>query len=153
MFCQISIDGAEYTVLWKWELLLELPDDVDSFSEGRGVISCIPETDMSDDISDTSIGDVNLGDDVSDNETYDDDDDTPIYPTLPFKVMGVAHTNQSQTHLTRANIRMYEEHEEVTVHLEPEPQNERDAYAISVQAQVVQRVDNVIQWISVGKTN
>ena len=108
--CQISIDGAEHTVLWKWELLLELPDDVDSFSEGSSVVSCISETDMSD-MSDTSIGDVNLGDDLSDNET--DDDDTPIYHTLPFKVMGVAHTNQSQTHLTRANIRMYEEHKKL----------------------------------------
>ena len=135
--CQISIDGAEYTVLWKWELLLELPDDVDSFSEGSSVISCISETDMSDDMSDTSIGDVNLGDDISDNETddddNDDDDEAPIFHTLPFKVMGVAHTNQSQTHLTRANLRMYEEHEEVTAHLEPEPQNERNADAISVQ--------------------
>ena len=28
---------------------------------------------------------------------------------------------------------MYEQHEEVTAHLEPEPQNERDANAISVQ--------------------
>ena len=106
MFCQISIDGAEYTVLWKWELLPELPDDVDSFSEGWSVISCIPETDMSDDISDTSIGDVNLGDNVSDNETYDDDDDIPIYPTLPFKVMGVAHTNQSRLK-TRDRLTLY----------------------------------------------
>lgn len=36
-------------------------------------------------------------------------------------------------HLLRANIKINEEHEEVTAHLVPEPQNERDADAISVQ--------------------
>lgn len=123
--CQISIDGTEYTVLWKWELFQEMLDDGDSDSE---TISEISETDM----SDISIGDINLGDNISDSET-DDSDINIVHHTLPFKVMGVAHSNQSQTHLLRANIKINEEHEVVTAHLVPEPQNERDSDAISVQ--------------------
>lgn len=88
----------------------------------------ISETDM----SDISIGDINLGDNISDSET-DDSDINIVHHTLPFKVMGVAHSNQSQTHLLRANIKINEEHEVVTAHLVPEPQNERDSDAISVQ--------------------
>ena len=33
----------------------------------------------------------------------------------------------------KASMKMYEEHEEVTAHLLPEPHNERDSDAISVQ--------------------
>ena len=123
--CQISIDGTQYTVLWKWELFQEMFDNEDSESES---ISEISETDM----SDISIGDVNLGDNISDSET-DDNDINMVHHTLPFKVMGVAHSNHSQTHLLRANLKIYEEHEEVTAHLVPMPENERDADAISVQ--------------------
>lgn len=41
--CQISIDGTEYTVLWKWELFQELFDDEDHESKS---ISEISETDV-----------------------------------------------------------------------------------------------------------
>lgn len=109
------------TVLWKWELFQELFDNGDSDSMS---ISQISETDT----SDISIGDINLGD-VSDTET-DDNEINMVHHTLPFKVMGVAHSNHSQTHLLRANIEINEEHAEVTAHLVPEPQNERHADAV-----------------------
>lgn len=130
--CTIFINATEYAVLWTWELFQELIDDQESDSDGSSLISCISETDLSD--SDISIGDVNLGDDDDTSDCESDSGDiSPVHHTLPFKVMGVAHTNQSQTHLGRASIKIYDEHEEVTAHLLPERDNERDADAISVQ--------------------
>lgn len=127
--CHISISDSEFIVLWKWEIFAELKDDCESDSENSSIVTHISETDMSN-TSDTSIGDVNLG---GDEDSSDDDDDFPVYHTLPFKVMGVAHSNHSQTHLMRAEAKLYTDHEHVSVQLVPEPLNERDSNAISVQ--------------------
>ena len=77
-------------------------DDCDTVSDISSIVSVISETDM----SDTSIGDVNVGVDTSDEKTED-----VSQHTLPFKVMGVVHTNQNQTHLMRAEHKMYSEND------------------------------------------
>ena len=56
-----------------------------------------------------------------------------LFITLPFKVMGLSRTNQNQTHLMKAEAKMYEENGHVSAHLVPEPQKEKDSNAISVQ--------------------
>ena len=70
------------------------------------------------------------------NSRADSDDNSEHITnhTLPFKVKGVCHTNQTQTHLIKAEAKLYTENEHVTAHLVPEPQNEKDSNAISVQA-------------------
>ena len=56
-----------------------------------------------------------------------------LFTTLPFKVMGVAHTNHNQTHLMRAEYKMYNANEQVSAYLVPEPKNKKDSNAISVK--------------------
>ena len=56
-----------------------------------------------------------------------------LFTTLPFKVMGVAHTNNNQTHLMRAEDKMYNANEQVSAYLVPEPKNEKDSNAVSVK--------------------
>ena len=126
--CHISISDIDYIVLWQWEIFQELRNDIGSDSENSSIVSHISETDL----SDTSIGDVNFNANSS-GDNSDDKSEHMANHTVPFKVMGVRHNNQNQTHLMKAEARLYTENEHVTAHLVPEPQNEKDSSAISVQ--------------------
>ena len=53
-----------------------------------------------------------------------------LFITLPFKVMGACHTSQNQTHLMKAEAKMYEENGRVSARLVPEPQKEKDSNVI-----------------------
>ena len=102
--CSIDIDSTTYIVLWKWEVQEELPSD----------ISYISESDLSNEGS-------------CDNSKDDDKDDIPyITHTLPFKVIGVAHTKTYQHHLQKACVKLSEDKEPVTAHIMPKPDNEKD---------------------------
>ena len=63
------------------------------------------------------------------NSTTEEED---VTHTLPFKVIGVAHTLETQLHLERCFNKM-KTLGEVNVRISPEPNNEKDKNAISVQ--------------------
>ena len=74
--------------------------------------------------------------DDNDDEYYindDEDNDLSITHTLPFKVIGVAHSLNTQNHLELCLERLTEEPDSVQVRVNPEPENEKDKNAISVQ--------------------
>jgi hypothetical protein len=65
-------------------------------------------------------------------ETSDVDDFMDVTHTLPFKVIGVAHSISTQNHLEKCLEKIHE-HDDVQVRVSPEPDNEKDKDAISVQ--------------------
>lgn len=66
------------------------------------------------------------------NSSDDNENNTPVYHTLPFKVVGVAHSRKTQDHLEEALIKMKEAGGHVSAILKPEPSNEFDKEAIAV---------------------
>lgn len=70
---------------------------------------------------------------TEENGSSDDveSDSTPIYHTLPFKVIGVAHSTKTQDRLDEALTKM-KGGETVSAMLKPEPENEFDREAIAV---------------------
>lgn len=112
--CSIDIDSTTYIVLWKWEVQEELPSDWEESEASLSDISYISESDLSNEGS-------------CDNSKDDDKDDIPyITHTLPFKVIGVAHTKTYQHHLQKACVKLSEDKEPVTAHIMPKPDNEKD---------------------------
>ncbi|KXJ08396.1 hypothetical protein AC249_AIPGENE15539 [Exaiptasia diaphana] len=70
----------------------------------------------------------------SEDEKLDSDEpDNSITHTLPFKVIGVAHSLTTQDHLEKAMEKMREPDNNVQLRIVPEPDNEKDKNAISVQ--------------------
>lgn len=115
----ITIGGTKYVVLWKWELQNEIPDDWEEASEAGSYIS---------DVSYISESDVS-----SEDDERLEDEIPNITHTLPFKVIGVAHTTEHQEHLGNAKIKMGESEDSVSAHIVPEPDNEKDSEAIAVK--------------------
>ena len=70
---------------------------------------------------------------TEENGSSDDveSDSPPIYHTLPFKVLGVAHSTQTQDRLDEALTKM-KGGKTVSAMLKPEPENEFDREAIAV---------------------
>ena len=75
--------------------------------------------------------------DTDPSETEERDDEIPhITPTLPLKVIGVAHSTKHQEQVELAFKKLYEDRYPVTahiLHIMPEPDNERDSEAICVK--------------------
>lgn len=113
--CKINIDEFNFVVIWKWEMQKQLPEDWEEISESESNCSSISETDLS-----------------SEADTDREDTVPFITHTLPFKVLGVAHTKEHQDHLMKAKLKMGESKESVSAHIVPEPDNEKDSHAISV---------------------
>lgn len=59
---------------------------------------------------------------------------TSLITLCPSKLWEFATLTKLKHHLIKAEAKLYTENEHVTAHLVPEPQNEKDSNAISVQA-------------------
>lgn len=130
--CQIQLqDGNEYKVFWKWtKTLNELHENWEEISTSESEVSHISETTSSS--SEKSVKSVTEYS-TEENGSSDDveSDSTPIYHTLPFKVIGVAHSTKTQDRLDEALTKM-KGGETVSAMLKPEPENEFDREAIAV---------------------
>ena len=126
--CSIEIDNSTYVVIWKWETV---QDDVRSEKHGENMANSSDITPT----SDTDLSDVpNEDSKESGEETEERDDEIPeITHTLPFKVIGVAHSKKHQDHMELAFKKLYNDRYPVTAHIMPEPDNERDSEAICVK--------------------
>lgn len=115
-YCNIKIRDTEYTVLWEWHAVNE-PTDVTDTS-----VSDLYEEEDSDD--DSRNADLNRND-------AEDEENENVFHTLPFKVLGVAHSRLTQNHLEQCFLRL-QENLLVQVKVQPEPANPRDSNAIAV---------------------
>ena len=124
--CQIHLqDGNEYKVFWKGlkvKTLKELDENWKEGSTSESEFSNISETTSSPSeksvksVTEYSTEEIGSSDDV-------ESDSTPIYHTLPFKVVGVAHSTKTQDRLDKALMKM-KGAGTVSAMLKPEPENE-----------------------------
>lgn len=130
--CQIQLqDGNEYKVFWKWNKTLnELDENWEEISTSESEVSHISETTSNS--SEKSVKSVTEYS-TEENGSSDDveSDSPPIYHTLPFKVIGVAHSTKTQDRLDEALTKM-KVGGTVSAMLKPEPENEFDREAIAV---------------------
>jgi len=85
------------------------------------------------DNNDTESEEISSDDSYDDEDDDDDPDNDSITHTLPFKVIGVAHSLTTQNHLEECLEKMTIDHDSVKVRVTPEPDNEKDRNAISVE--------------------
>ena len=111
--CNIDINNVNFKVIWEWNTT----DFTDSDS--------ISDYEIDFDDTDDGLDNVNL------NESEDEESDEVVH-TLPFEVLGVAHTMKNQAHMEACYVRMYDHKLPVLVRIQEEPENEQDRDAIAV---------------------
>lgn len=129
--CQIQLNDSDYNVFWKWtKTFQELDQQWEETSISDSDISRISETTASDEGSAQTVTEYSTEENGSSEE--EENKVKPIFHTLPFKVVGVAHSTRTQDHLEGTLNRMKEHGETVSAMLLPEPENEFDKDAIAV---------------------
>lgn len=121
MFDQLG-DEYRYEVFWQWETFF---DDVSDNLTNKSTCSNNSGESFRDD-----------NDEDHDNEEEEDlglesKESQPLH-TLPFKVLGVAHSRDRQDHLQKAFNRMRKEKLPVSSTIKVEPNNPIDSSAIAV---------------------
>jgi len=94
-------------VFWKWtKTFQELDQQWEETSTSDSDISRISETTASDEGSAQTVTEYSTEENGSSEE--EENKVKPIFHTLPFKVVGVAHSTRTQDHLEEALNRMKE---------------------------------------------
>ena len=149
--CNIQLNEEKFLVVWEWCLVAEdntsqnlmQSSETDPHAdqqEDQNVFGLLNNhsPDALDDEDDAEV-------EEEDEEEEGEEEEREISHTLPFKVIGVAHTLETQRHLEISFELLHSPNAaDVHVKVEPEPNNEKDKNAIAVY------VDYGSDWKRIG---